>query len=278
MSTDRAKIFAGEASFTIGRVTLDNYLNKPVNPKGDIIIFCERGYAVFSFNFRNYLLKKGDLMILLFNTFPVFVRTSADFSMLFCMLSADFSYEVAYPLSAEFLEVVFQNPVFNIPQEKAAPLALWWKLLFHYNDDESSGQRRLLVRNHVQNLLIEIDERSKPFLQSLRTEANTRQQTLYAKFCKLIWANYSIHHDVKFYADKLCITPYYLSCITHEVAGESAKKIIDYYLTIEIKLLLETTDMSVKELAEKFNFEDPSYMCRYFKRQTGVSLSDYRKR
>lgn len=278
MVKDKANIFSGETDFTVGRATLDNYLNKPVNPKGDIIIFCERGYAVFSLNFRNHLLKKGDLMILLFNTFPVFLRTSSDFSMSFCMLSAEFSYEVAYPVSTEFLEFVFQNPVFNIPQEKDAPLALWWKLLFHYNNDESSGQRRLLVRNHVQNLLVEVDERSKPFTKSFRTDANTRQQTLYAEFCKLIWANYLKHHDVKFYADKLCITPYYLSSITNEVAGESAKKIIDYYITIEIKLLLETTDMTVKELAEKFNFEDASYMCRYFKRQTGVSLRDYRKR
>lgn len=278
MSTEEVNIFSGETDFTVGQGTLSNYLNKPVNPKGDIIIFCEKGYAVFSLNFRNYLIREGDLIILLFNTFPVFLRTSSDFRMSFCMLSGAFSYEVAYPVSAEFLEFVFENPVFRIPPEKAEPLDLWWRLLFHFSGDESNGQRRLVVRNHVQNLLIEVDERSKPFMQSFRTTANTRQQSLYAEFCKLIWANYSTHHDVKFYADKLSITPYYLSCITNEIAGESAKKIIDYYLTIEIKMLLETTDMTVKELADKFNFEDPSYMCRYFKRQTGVSLSTYRKK
>lgn len=278
MKNKDINVFAGETDFNVGRATLDDYLNKPVNPKGDIIIFCEEGYAVFSLNFRNYLLKKGDLMILLFNTFPVFLRTSSDFSMKFCMLSAEFSYEVAYPVSAEFLEFVFQNPVFNIPSEKAAPLGLWWNLLSYYNDNAGGGQRRLLVRNHVQNLLVEVDGHSQPFMQSMRTDANTRQQSLYAEFCKLIWANYSHQHDVKFYADQLCITPYYLSRITNEVAGEPAKKIIDYYLTIEIKMLLETTDMTIKELAERFSFEDPSYMCRYFKRQTGVSLTDYRKR
>lgn len=277
MTEENANIFGGNTDFIIGRATLDDYLNKPVNPKGDIIITCERGYAVFSLNFRNYLLREGDLVILLFNTFHVFLRTSDDFSMSFCMLSSNFSYEVAYPISAEFLEFVFQNPVFNIPQEKAEALGLWWKLLFHYSEDENLKQRRLLVRNHVQNLLVDVDERAKPYMQSFRTVANTRQQTLYAEFSKLIWANYAKHHDVKFYADKLCITPYYLSCITNEIAGESAKKIIDYYLTIEIKMLLETTDLSIKELAEKFNFEDPSYMCRYFKRQTGVSPLDYRK-
>lgn len=274
--TKATNIFAGKADFTVGRATLDDYLNKPVNPKGDIIIFCNQGYAVFSLNFRNYLLKKGDLLILLFNTFPVFVRTSADFSMSFCMLSAEFSYEVAYPVSTEFLEYVFQNPVFNVPQERAEALDLWWKLLFHYNEDERNKQRRLLVCNHVQNLLIEVDEQAKPFLESFKSNANTRQQTIYAEFCKLIWTNYTTHRDVMFYADKLCITPYYLSCITNEIAGESAKKIIDYFLITEMKMLLKTTDITIKELAVKFNFEDPSYMCRYFKRQTGTSPMEFR--
>lgn len=272
----KTNIFAGVADFNVGRATLDDYLNKPVYPKGDIIIFCEQGYAVFSLNFRNYLLKKGDLVILLFNTFPVFRRTSADFSMSFCMLSSEFSYEVSYPVSTDFLEFVFQNPVLNVPKEKVEALDLWWKLLFHYNADESSSQRRLLVLNHVQNLLIDVDESAKPFMQSFMSNANTRQQTIYAEFCKLIWTNYTKHHDVMFYADKLCITPYYLSCITNEIAGESAKKIIDYFLTTEIKILLKTTDMTIKELAERFNFEDPSYMCRYFKRQTGVSPMEFR--
>lgn len=276
MAIKEANIFSARADFTVGRATLNNYLHKPVNPKGDIIVFCEQGYAVFSLNFRNYLLKKGDLMILLFNTFPVFLRTSEDFSMSFCMLSDEFSYEVSHPLSPEFMEYVFQNPVFKIPQEKAEALDFWWKLLFHYNNDDNNGQKRLQIRNHLQNLLINVDEHSTPYMQSVKTSTNTRQQILYAEFCKLIWANYLVRHDVKFYADKLCITPYYLSCITHEVAGKSAKKIIDYYIITEIKMLLETSDMTIKELAERFNFEDPSYLCRFFKRQTGISLTDYR--
>ena len=278
MSHVPTDIFTSHADFTVGRANMHDYLNKPVNPKGDILIFCKRGYAVFSLNFRNYLLREGDLLILIFNTFPVFLRSSDDFCMSYCMLSAEYSYEVAYPVSPEFLEYVFQNPVFTIPAEKAEPLSLWWKLLYHYSEDTGNPQQRLIVRNHVQNLLLNVDEGARPYMQLYQTNANTRQQTLYAEFCKLIWANYSTRHDVKFYADKLCITPYYLSRITHEVAGESAKKIIDYYLTIEIKMLLENSELTIKELAEKFNFEDPSYMCRYFKRQTGVSLSDYRRK
>lgn len=278
MDKRKKDVFISHTDFTVGKTNLHDYRNRPMNPQGDVIIFCNSGYAVFSLNFRNYILKEGELLILIFNTFPVFLRSSADFTMSYCMLAADYSYEVSYPVSPEFLEYIFQNPVFVIPQDKVQPLILWWELLFHYSADKNNLQQRLIVRNHVQNLLLNVDEGTKAYIQLYQINASTRQQIIYAEFCKLIWANCTRHHDVKFYADKLCITPYYLSCITHEIAGESAKKIIDYYLTIEIKMLLETSDITIKELAEKLHFEDPSYLCRYFKRQTGVALTDYRKR
>ncbi|MBC5633202.1 helix-turn-helix domain-containing protein [Parabacteroides hominis] len=44
-----------------------------------------------------------------------------------------------------------------------------------------------------------------------------------------------------------------------------------------MKALLSSSDISIKEIAEQLHFEDTSYMCRYFKRHTGIPLSEYRK-
>ncbi|MCD4626099.1 AraC family transcriptional regulator [Proteus mirabilis] len=37
------------------------------------------------------------------------------------------------------------------------------------------------------------------------------------------------------------------------------------------------TTLSVNEIAIKLHFDDPSYLCRYFKRETDCSLSGYRQ-
>lgn len=58
--------------------------------------------------------------------------------------------------------------------------------------------------------------------------------------------------------------------------NDSPKDLIERQVILEIKALLETSDMSVKEIAEKMNFDDASYMCRFFKRHTGVSFTTYR--
>ena len=46
---------------------------------------------------------------------------------------------------------------------------------------------------------------------------------------------------------------------------------------MEMKSCLANTDMSVKDIASALHFEDISYMCRYFRRLTGVSPMGYRK-
>lgn len=43
-----------------------------------------------------------------------------------------------------------------------------------------------------------------------------------------------------------------------------------------IKNYLTYTDLSVKNIAAKLNFDDPSYMCRFFRKMTGVSPMEYK--
>ena len=57
----------------------------------------------------------------------------------------------------------------------------------------------------------------------------------------------------------------------------SPKEILDRQTVTEIKTYLVNTDVPVKSIADELHFEDVSYMCRYFRRMTGMSPMDYRK-
>lgn len=72
------------------------------------------------------------------------------------------------------------------------------------------------------------------------------------------------------------ITPYYLSSITARYTRQSPKQIIDDQIMLEIKTLLNTTSLPLKEIAAVMHFPDTSYMCRYFRRKTGMSFKEYR--
>ena len=81
-----------------------------------------------------------------------------------------------------------------------------------------------------------------------------------------------------FYADKLNITPNYLNIISKRNIGTTAKEQINIQISLVVKMLLDTTDLTVKEIAERLHYDDPSYLCRVFRKQTGLSPVQYRNR
>lgn len=84
--------------------------------------------------------------------------------------------------------------------------------------------------------------------------------------------------EVSFYADKLCISTKYLTGICKAVTGDSAKKIIDDFAILEIKVLLQSTELTVQEIADRLVFPDQSYLGRYFKRHEGMSPKEYQSK
>lgn len=48
------------------------------------------------------------------------------------------------------------------------------------------------------------------------------------------------------------------------------------YIVLEIKALLKNTNMNIQEIAVKTNFANQSSLGRFFRKHTGMSLSQYR--
>ena len=109
-----------------------------------------------------------------------------------------------------------------------------------------------------------------------KPQPDTRSRKLVVDFYKLLAQHCKQHRDVAFYANALCITTTYLYKVCRKVLGFSPKEEIDQLTVFEIKSYLAHTDLPIKRIAEELHFEDASYMCRYFRRLTGVSPADYR--
>jgi AraC family transcriptional regulator, transcriptional activator of pobA len=112
--------------------------------------------------------------------------------------------------------------------------------------------------------------------QDLSTKFSRRQQ-LSKSFCSLINTHYLENKDVAFYAEKLNITPKYLSEVVKEETGKSPKSLIEQLLFQEAKSLLKQTEMNVKEISYWLGFEDPSYFTKAFKVAEGLTPFEYRR-
>lgn len=108
-------------------------------------------------------------------------------------------------------------------------------------------------------------------------ETGGRSIDIYNRFVSLVAEHYRTAHDVAFYADRLCITTRYLSGVTDKVVGKSPKQIIADYLLNEAKTFLDTTRLTIQEIADRLGFSSQVLFCKFFKSQEKTSPSNYRK-
>ena len=114
--------------------------------------------------------------------------------------------------------------------------------------------------------------------------ADFRQQpysagsNVFRNFLSLLSSSYPKSRSVSYYADKLCLTPKYLSTVCKEVSGETASELINRYVVKDIDFLLKQRGRSVKEICNELEFPNLSFFGRYVKKHLGLSPKQYREK
>lgn len=96
-------------------------------------------------------------------------------------------------------------------------------------------------------------------------------------FMHLLDTHFKQHRDIEFYADKMKLTPKYMSVMVRKHSGKSAGEWINERVIMEAKALLKSTNMTIQQIADELNFSEQSSFGKYFKRQTAMSPKQYRK-
>jgi AraC-like DNA-binding protein len=96
------------------------------------------------------------------------------------------------------------------------------------------------------------------------------------RFIDLLDNHFSREHSVKFYAEKLAMHPNHLNALIKKHTGLSAKESIQNRILLEIKYLLHSTNLSIKQISDQMGFNDPNYFTTFFKRAESLSPLNYR--
>lgn len=97
------------------------------------------------------------------------------------------------------------------------------------------------------------------------------------RFYNAIIENCHQHRDVRFYANIFCLTPKHFSSVVKQQTEHTAGYWIRHYLIMRLKQTLAyEPEASIQSIAERFCFPDQSTLSRFFKRETGVSPTEYR--
>ena len=96
-------------------------------------------------------------------------------------------------------------------------------------------------------------------------------------FLELVNVDDGSHRSVNYYADRLCYSPKYLSSIIKMVTGKTPLQIINENAIRQIKFKLRHSDISMKELADLFDFPNPSFFGKFVKIHIGMTPMQYRQ-
>lgn len=256
-----------------------NKLDSPIRLRYGFICICQQGQAEFILNMNHQLIVKNKLFILFPNEVVEISNISDDFSFLFIRMSPKFMSEILFRFPPSFIGFIKDIFYFQMPKEEFNLFFNeFFKVLeFRYNDTDNLC-RREIIANILRNFFLDIYNKIKRNERLSHLNRNRKNQIM-EQFCELVMRNFKTSREVSFYADKLFITPKYLSMILKEmdIHNRTAKEWIDDYTITEIKLKLKSSDLSILEISNELNFPSLSFLCKYFKSRTGLTPKAYKK-
>ncbi|MTG97076.1 helix-turn-helix domain-containing protein [Myroides albus] len=260
----------------VGQLTSDDLSNYPLVLPYLAVFYVEKGEVDFNIDFKNFSLYEGGVVVGGEDNIVSLSNPSDDVVIAYYFVERDFASNIAYVLPNELFGYLHYNPVMYLDSEKKRAFAIW-RDLFLYCIQLPNLKAEKIICNQFQSLFLIMTE-WVCFNEFVIEKNYSCQEELCWKFWDLITQYSKEYREVSFYADKLSITPYYLSQISKEFLHYSPKELINRQVVLNIKHYLANTDLSVSQIADEMNFVDPSYLGRFFKRETNLNPLEFRKK
>ena len=253
-------------------------LGHTLSVQGCMIMICTKGSLDITTNSRRFTMTDGDMAFIVFDMVIVPINVSENFEAKFISMDFDTAQDIFFlTTSNRFWEYVYSYPIFKLCDSLNGAVHHWFAMIDWITDKCSDMTAEKALRNEMENFTLIMSEQVETSHGRLGTNPlKNKAWMIVNEFLGLLNHYYAHRHDVAFYADKLSITPNYLNIIAKRNLGVTAKEQINIQLGLVVKMLLDTTDLTVKEIAQRLHYDDPSYLCRIFRKQTGLSPIQYR--
>ena len=244
--------------------------------KVDVVtaIISLKGEMTGKINLKPYHSEASSMIIILPDQILEYEYISPDFSGMFIVMSKRFVDSLNIEDRFSVFVSVQDNPCVPLGAEELEAMQTYYRMM----------QRAISVKDHPYKLEI-ARNLTRAFFYGAGYYFHTtpedtklpKNRAVVNKFLNLVRERYKQHRGLEYYADKLCLTPKYMSAVIKQAGGKSAGDWIDDYVLLEAKALLKSTNMTVQQISDELNFPTQSFFGKYFKRLTGVSPKEYRK-
>ena len=151
-------------------------------------------------------------------------------------------------------------------------ISLFSSLPYNDNDVFVEKERLLLMLSLTYRLCSVFSN-----MTSSNTSISEHHIDIYIKLIKLVGKHFDSQRSVAFYADKLCLSPKYLSSIVKTISGLTVQQHVFKAIIRRSIFLLNNTDKSIKQISDSLRFPNPSFFGTFFKKHVGMSPRSFRE-
>ncbi len=251
---------------------------EPFKVDMSMAIIYDKGEAMFKIDMHKYGVKAPAVIIIMAGQTCELLGFSKDLQGRAIAMSDTFSDSLFVGIERGYAHRLYSsminNPLINLDNDQNV-FSEYYQLLRNIVQSPDSEFKIDAVRHLTLAMFYGYSHMKHDM--SIYIEGTSRQDNIYAAFLQAVEKYYKKEREVRFYAEKICVTAKHLSQVVKEVSGRTASDIIKDYLITEIKALLLSTNMTIQQISDYLNFPSQSVFGKYFKRITGKSPKEYRK-
>lgn len=249
------------------------------NRLSGILMLCIEGNAKVSVYAQEYQLSKDQLLVVLPGQLVSVKEKCENFRISYFLVSSLLINDVLKEiprLSPLFFIYMRRKHQYKLHGDETFRIYQYFRLAGNWIKPTDKLFRREYVANLLRLLYLDLYNNYKNSLLKIETSSGRYKEQLAYDFFLLLMTHFRENREIAFYADKLCLSPKYLTSAIKEVSQRSPKEWIVEYLIIEIKTLLKNPALNIQEITMKTNFSNQASMSRFFKKHTGKSPTEYR--
>lgn len=265
----------------VDHIAKEYLFEEPCRIDALLVLICISGRLEYEVNLEHFEVNEPSLLVNLPENI-IQLHRSENLEAYAVLISTEFIKSMPFDVMQLIVPhlPVRQHFRATIPLENIAPLVPFYQLIGHslrHVMPETEEIIRSLLLAFLHSIIgLMREHKVKELLEADHAAARGSRQ-LYERFMDLLAHHHQQERMVQFYADKLCVTPKYLSTAVRDYSGRNPSDWICEYVVAEAKSLLHYHRLPIQEVAYRLNFPTQSAFGKFFKQKTGYSPLQYAK-
>jgi AraC-like DNA-binding protein len=266
------------------RVAIVNSMERAQHPnqyiriEAYVCVLCLTGSARLCVGDEYFDISAGDMLMCHPHLVLADSRISGDFTFRCLAFSPEYAKELSrYSFNTwDVIQFLENNPVLHLQPEEVHLLCQYCDLLMTKFQADQTDHYKEIIDGLLQLFIYEFGD----ILQrcgSFAPRSYSSAEALFRKFLGRLTCEYPRPRSVSYYAERLCVTPKYLSAVCKELSGQTALALIHQQTIKDIRTLLLKQDKSIKEIANELNFSTLSFFGKYVREHLGMSPRQFRE-